>query len=349
MVEKNEIVASVTANPVTVLIDEKVYAEFYKSIKDEVAAFVPDVSTDKGRKEISSLAYKVTRTKTAIDAAGKKLNEDARAKINAVDASRRKIRDELDDLAEVARCPLTIWEKAEADREQLIQEWYDKLRAATALSPGDEGSNMISDRIATVNDMAIDPAVFRHDVEAAEQILNQSLATLETALERSKKHEADQAELARLRQEAEARNAVETEARDLAERAAREAAAEEFRKQAEVDRAAKAEVEAKAREERAAEVARLEAKRLADAEHAAELARVEAKRLKLEQAEAKRLADLETARQEDLIRSADRAHRGEIMSAAKEGLIAIGIGEATAKKIVLAIVAGEIPNVTMRF
>ncbi|WP_277750417.1 hypothetical protein [Croceibacterium ferulae] len=42
------------------------------------------MTTAKGRKAIASLAAKVARTKTAIDDAGKKLNEEARAKINAV-------------------------------------------------------------------------------------------------------------------------------------------------------------------------------------------------------------------------------------------------------------------------
>lgn len=111
-----DIAAIVAANPVSVLIDEKVYSQFYQHIKAETEAFKPDLSTVASRKEISSLAYKVTRTKTAIDAAGKKLNEDARAQINAVDASRRKIRDELDALAEAVRKPLTEWEAAEEAR-----------------------------------------------------------------------------------------------------------------------------------------------------------------------------------------------------------------------------------------
>ncbi|NKX16236.1 hypothetical protein HGG75_10920 [Ochrobactrum pseudogrignonense] len=66
-----DIVGYVSANPVSVLVDEKIYSQFYEQIKAETDAFKPDLSTVSSRKEISSLAYKVTRTKTAIDAAGK--------------------------------------------------------------------------------------------------------------------------------------------------------------------------------------------------------------------------------------------------------------------------------------
>ena len=94
-----DVVAAVEANPVSVLTDEALYSTFYKHVKAEIDAFEPNLATASSRKEIASLAYKVTRTKTAIDNAGKKLNEDARAKINAVDAQRRKVREDGGRLA----------------------------------------------------------------------------------------------------------------------------------------------------------------------------------------------------------------------------------------------------------
>jgi colicin import membrane protein len=351
-----EIVNIIEANPVTVLIDETRYSEFYKAMKAVVSAHVPDVSTDKGRKEIAALAFKVTRTKTAIDAAGKKLNEDARTKINLVDASRRKIREELDALAEEARKPLTLWEEAEEDRQNAIEEWHAKLRAMAMIASGEDGSDLIADRIATIEAMSIDDSVFRIASDAAREAKTQALAALNIALDRARKHEADQAELARLREEAEARAAVEaeririeTEARERAEREARENAAyaEAVKRQAE--EAERSQKEAAEREARAVEAARQEAIRKAQAEHAAELAKVEAERKRLELAEESRLAEIARAEREEAARAADRKHRGEVMSAAKTAIMALGVEEGTAKKIVLAIVAGEIPNVTLRF
>ncbi len=76
------------------------------------------------------------------------------------------------------------------------------------------------------------------------------------------------------------------------------------------------------------------------------------------EAEAKRLADQKAAeelaaaeeRQAAEARAADIAHRSTIMAAAKTALMgAGGIGEDAAKKIVLAIKAGEIPSVSIRF
>jgi colicin import membrane protein len=64
-----------------------------------------------------------------------------------------------------------------------------------------------------------------------------------------------------------------------------------------------------------------------------------------EDAERKAAADAATAAQAK--RDADQAHRGKVMSAAKVALMAVG--EEAAKKIVLAIRAGEIPAVTLTF
>jgi hypothetical protein len=352
----NAITQAITENPVLVLTDEKAYSEFYKKMKAEVSAHVPDVSTEKGRKEIAALAYKVTRTKTAIDAAGKKLNEDARAKINVVDASRRKIRDELDALADAARLPLTKWEDAEEARQNAIKEWHDQLRAFIALVSGEDGSNLIADRIATVEGMAIDATVFGIESAAAHHAKVTALASLSMSLERARKHESDQAELARLREEAEARAAaeaerlcVEKEAQEKAEREAREKAeyAENVRRQAEA--AEKAKKEAAEREARAVEAAREEATQKAQAEHAAQVAKIEAEKRALEKAESDRLAAEAQTRREEEARQADRAHRSSVMASAKEAIMSLGIDEDPAKKIVLAIVAGEIPHVSLRF
>jgi hypothetical protein len=89
---KNEIVTLVEATPSLVLIDKEKFSQFYEAMKEECDAHEPDLTTEKGRKAIASLAYKVARTKTAIDDAGKALNEEARARINAIDESRLPFR-----------------------------------------------------------------------------------------------------------------------------------------------------------------------------------------------------------------------------------------------------------------
>lgn len=60
-------------------------------------------------------------------------------------------------------------------------------------------------------------------------------------------------------------------------------------------------------------------------------------------AAAKRLAD------EQAKRDRDQAHRTAVKSAAKTAIMSCGADEETARKIVVAILANEIPNVTLRF
>lgn len=334
-------------NPVAVLTDAKTYSEFYAKMKAETDAFVPDISTVKGRGEIAALAYKVTRTKTAIDAAGKKLNEEARDKINAVDASRRKIREELDALADAVRKPLTEWEEAEDQRKELAKLVMDNI-AMTAQDINGLPSETIRASLRVLENLTVDPDVHRDGLDAAIAAKTASFAKLQIALDAALKSEADAAELSRLRAEAEAREIAERE------RIEREQAAQAEHERIERERivAAKREQEAADREACAIETARAEALAKAQREHAAELAKIEAENRRLADAETARLAAEERTKSEEAARQADREHRGKIMKAAKEAIMELdpnGISEAVARKIVLAIVAGEIPAVTLRF
>jgi hypothetical protein len=87
-----DISALVETNPVMVLTDIKTYEQFYASIKAKIAASEPDVSTETGRKKIKSLAYQITRSKTAIDEAGKSRTEEWRKLTNQVNAQRKRVR-----------------------------------------------------------------------------------------------------------------------------------------------------------------------------------------------------------------------------------------------------------------
>jgi hypothetical protein len=110
-------------------------------IAEEVRSHVPDLTTAKGRDAIKSLAFKVARSKTALDDAGKKLNEDARAQINIVDAARRKIRDQLDALRDEARKPLDDWEAAEKERVDTLTARLHRLANAT---PAEETTDAVT-------------------------------------------------------------------------------------------------------------------------------------------------------------------------------------------------------------
>lgn len=351
----NEIVSLITANPVLVLTDEKQYSEFYKVMKAEVEAHVPDISTEKGRKEIASLAYKVARTKTAIDAAGKKLNEDARAQINTVDASRRKIRDELDALSAQARKPLTEWEQAEEDRIKSITDWFTDL-GLNSITSMDDTAESIGKKLAWVEALEPVKALFGDQYDRAVSSLNSSLASLSRAKTEAEKREADALELERLRRAAQEREAAEL----AAAKAKLEQEQAEGRKRQDEARAA---AEAEARKEAQRIAVEIEAERVREeerAKHAAELKAeqdksaaaeraVEQENRRRQEQEAAAHAEAERIRREETARQADRDHRGKVMGEAKAGLLSLELTEADAKRVVLAIVANEIPHVSLRF
>jgi len=77
-------------------------------IKDEALekAKTLDVNNKKDRAAMTSLAFKVAQSKTALDAAGKELNEERRKIIDAVDAERRIVRDMLDAVRDEVKAPV---------------------------------------------------------------------------------------------------------------------------------------------------------------------------------------------------------------------------------------------------
>lgn len=356
----------VSQAPVVVLTDEKKRAEFYAHIQAEVDAFVPDISTAKGRDEIKSLAYKITRTKTAIDAAGKELNEEARARINAVDAERRKAREHLDELAKKVRAPLTEWEEAEKAREAEVERIIGLFRSSRFVPMG-EAADSIRERGTAVHEIAIDPDMFRDRKDEAEREKQETVEHLFAALKAAEKAEADRAELERLQREAAEREEAERAKREAEEAEARrveeERRAEEARAAAERDeqeRLARAEQEAADRARREAEEAaqreREEERRQHEAQLAAERERAaraeaeaQAERERIAAEEAERKAAEQREADAKAKREADQAHRTAVKTKAKDAIITCGADEETAKKIVLAIIAGEIPAVWMEF
>lgn len=334
-------------------------------IRAEVTGHVPDLKTKKGRDAIASLAFKVRKVKTALDGVGKEQVDRLKEIPKKIDAERKRMRDVLDALADEVRAPLDQWEQAEEARQQRHQqgiEWF-RLRA-------DENRDLDADELrATIDDVqarAVDESWEEFEPEA-HRVKARALESLQQTLAAREKHEADQAELARLRAEAAAR-----EQKDREERIAREAAAEAQRKaderaQAERDAAVRREADALA----AAETARLEAE-LADqrriaAEQQAEIERAaaaERERVAAEQAEQRRIQAAEDARQAEIKRQADakaadeaearrreedKAHKASINRAALDAFVAGGMPEDCAKQAVTLIAKGLIPNIRITY
>ncbi|WP_375272082.1 hypothetical protein [Sphingomonas sp.] len=363
---RTDIATQVQHEPAIVLLDAGKRDDLFDHIQREIDAFEPDLTTVKGRDAIKALAYKITRTKTAIDAAGKQLNEDARAKINVVDAARRVARDRLDQLAEDVRRPLTAWEEAEKARVAECEATIAQIVSAGTVTLDDTAAT-VRERGASIWQTEIDADRFGGLFEKATSAKDHTVSLLKTALARLTQEETDRAELEKLRAEAAERAERERQervAREEQERAEAEAKAAEERRvaaeKAEADRLARIEREATERAQREAEAAARAEQERRDREHAQQLAaerrraeeaeqtaQAERDRIAADEAARRKQAEQEAAAQAK--RDADQQHRTSVKTAAKQALITCGADEDTARKIVVAILAGEIPNVTLRF
>ena len=111
-----ELVETKTLDALVIFTNPDGLDKILKEIEAKVSGIVPDISTQKGRKEIASLAYKVAQSKTLIDKLGAELTADWKDRAKKVDVSRKRARDFLDSLKDRVRQPLTEWEEAEAKR-----------------------------------------------------------------------------------------------------------------------------------------------------------------------------------------------------------------------------------------
>lgn len=364
--EQTNIIVAVNDNPGLVLLDQQRFNQFYEAIKQETDRLVPDLTTERGRKEIASMAFKVTKTKTAIDDAGKLLKEEAQKTVNLVDAARREIKGRLEALSKEVRRPLTEWEDAEKARVENCEATIRHIEECGRGFIGGETYPYIILLRELEEKVAIDDT-FREYRPEAIRARDAALERIRSAMERDRQAEADRAELERLRSEAaerEEKARLEAEAKAAAEaaerakqeaeeRAARAAGEEKARIEAAAkaaEDAARAQAEAAARAEReAADRAHAEAlaaeKRRADEADAARKAEADriARETAAREAEEKAAADAAAAR------AADIEHRSKIMGAAKQAIMGHGVGEAAAKAIVLAVAAGDVPNISIRF
>lgn len=360
--------------PVAVVTSEKDRTAFFAKVKAELEAFVPDMTTEKGREAFASKAFECNKAKAEIERTVKTLTEDWRTKTNLANAARKDIVDELETLRVNFRKPLTEYEDAEKARKQAVKDFLLELSQA-ALIGIDETSDSIAAKSDALAGRVVDEATFGDSVEMIRSEKSRVLAIYNAAYERLLQAEEDRARLAAF-EAAEAKKNEEAQRlaaeKEATERAAQEAAQREHdaqaARQAEADRLAQ--VAEKARQDALREQQEAMQRQLdeqqAEADrklHAAqEEARIqrearekerterEAEELRLAEEHSRQLAEAKAQREADEARQRNIEHRGKIMSAAKEALMtAADIDEPTAKKIVMAIVSGTIPAASIQF
>lgn len=316
---------------------------FLEQIKQAVNE-VPDLSTDKGRKRIASLAAQVSRSKTAIEKPVREYLKRLKAAVKPAEQEIKRFVDECDALRDATRQPLTEWEAEQeriaaekaAEEERLRLEAEEKA-ALEALKKQFEEDH---EKALLMNEI-FDRDVAEAKAEAERQRIAHEKELKRQAAEQAKR-EADEA----AKREIEAAAAREREATLAKERAEREA--KELAEKAERDRI-EAEQRAEREKKEAAEKAERD-KQQAIAEEQRK-AHEEAERIKREneQKEQARLAEEKRIKDEEARRAADKEHRKTINNKALQDLIAAGVPEECAKLCITEIAKGNITAISINY
>ena len=303
--------------PINSLVPSQVFKEggadpILDEIENQVRSGVYDISTAKGRDEIKSVAYKIARSKTALDNMGKALGEEALRTKQAIDSERRKVRERLDALKDEIRKPLTEFEEREKNRIAGHEQAISDIRDAVNFDVPDPDVETISARIESMEKRC------RREWEEFSQrgadAYKASKEKLTQMLDARKKRDAEQAELERLRREQEERERLEREERMKQE------AADKARREA---------------EEKAKKEAEESARRAAEEKEAA--LKAERERVEREKREQEELAAK---------READKNHKAKINNGALSCLTEkCGLDDDQANSVVAAIARGEIKHV----
>lgn len=340
-------------------------------VREKIDAWTcPGTETKKSRDEIASFAFKVVRSKTALEKVGKALAAEAKLIPGKIDASRRRIERTLDQWATDVRAPLTQWETDEKARVKRHRDMIDFLNSFTVspLAGFSANADLASIRGQTerIEAIEIGPSCEEFEAEYA-RAKDAALRALKTALADRERYEAEQAELARLRAQEAEREAIERK-RQIAEA---HAAAEAEREQKAKEREARAAAEANKRAEENARREREETERRAQAERDAgerrerelkEQAEAADRRAAEAEARAKREADeaiaaaerraiaqAEGERRDAERREANKRHNTAVNRKARDALMAGGMVEEAAELAVRLIASRKVPAVTISY
>lgn len=329
--------------------------ELFERVASEVRKEVPDVSTQKGRDQIGSLAMKVSKTKKLIEESGKALVADQKAQIKLIDDDRISVVKMFDALRDEVLAPRDAWKKADDDR---IERHKDNIKAITDFCLPeniDVGSEVLASNIRYLEKVKMG-ACYEEFESQAKLAKFETLEVLRKALVERERYETEQAELERLRQaeiekkqrehdEAIAKQAAENARIEAEKKAKAEIEKIEREKQAAIEREEKLKHEAEQavlREKQAIESAKRAAEQ---AEHNKQLAIIaERERIEREQkAAAEHNAKLEQQRKANI------EHMRQINNDVLSALVSLGLSEDSGKSVISAIAKNQVPHVSIKY
>jgi len=270
-------------------------------IRSKVGEFEPDLETATGRKEIASMSRKVSSSKSFLDGIRKAQNSKAKAEIDGRNGLWKPVKEELDELRDSTRKPLTDWEyEEEAAAEVVKAQIRAKIDGFKALFSGLNGTGTQDQLNAVIGELAaveVEPEeYFDFYTEAQDtiyELLTRAHQDLETRIRLDKEQTEREAEAKRL--EAVAKEQAEAATKLKEQQDAIDAANHKIEEErAAIEAEKQAEIERKDREQFERE-AKLKAE--AHAQEAARVAKLDAI-LKAEQAELDRIAKIKSDEEE---------------------------------------------------
>lgn len=227
----------------------------------ELAGYVPDATTETGRKEIGSKARMVGAAKAELVKLATVLKEDAKKVTDAVNAERRIVEERCDAIRDSILAPRVAFEAREKARVDQHEANLASILAYIPV-PAAAAAEHISEAISCVEEMMPPDCLIKWEEFESRALIfcRRVLGDLAIAHEAAVRREAEAAELARLRAEEAERERLrivqeqaDREARIAAEAAAAARQAAEKRAAAEATEVARKAQEAQAAVERAAQ------------------------------------------------------------------------------------------------
>lgn len=340
-------------------------------IKEVAKDFEYDLTTTKGRNLVKSQARAVSSSKKYLTDLGMQLTAEWREKTAKVNATKKEIIKQLDELRDEIRKPLTDLENAEKEALLKLQTKLQEIEEVPFKYSIDTELGDLQARLAELEQVEIEEGNWGDLEFKAFKAKELSVKHLRSCIESRIKRDEEQAELQKLREqnakleqerkEREERERLEREEKERKEREAKEA---EERKKAEEERVAKAKKEAEEKAEREKQEAIEKEKReREEAEKRAKEAQERAERLEREQKEREEREAREKKEREEAEAKAkaeaeakQKAYEEKQEQIKKEVIGKItayfcnnGINEDTSYKVATLLSGGEVPYTSVDF
>lgn len=316
------------------------------------STLVFDYRSSAGNKDARSHIYKLRQTKAALEKARKDAKADALEYGRQVDSQAKEITSRLEAMIDVHQKPLDEIEAQETARIERLKADLLEIQGGgerAAVEWMQLPLDAMRDRLKEIESDAYTPERWQEFLTEALIAKDKAIGTLREAIGKREKYDAEQAELAKLRAQAEAQAKKDREeqiAREAAERAKREAEEKAAAEKRAVEEKAKREKEAADKKllEEKLRNERLEREKAEAEQRAQNAARETEERLKREaEAKAKKEAD-EAAKRE-----ANRKHVAKINSEAADALISANLSKVQAEGVIKLIQAGKVPHVRIDY